>query len=102
MRFALLVAALLVIVVMRLFTGPDGFDVPADETLIANRVDRVLIAVVGGSALSVAGVLLQSLMRNPLAAPDLLGVSGGASVAVIAASYLAWSTTGALPGTMLQ
>ncbi|MBD7984842.1 iron ABC transporter permease [Sporosarcina sp. Sa2YVA2] len=43
------------------------------------RLPRILIAVVAGAALSVAGVLLQAVMRNPLADPGIIGVSAGAS-----------------------
>ncbi|WP_262175196.1 FecCD family ABC transporter permease [Saccharococcus sp. Marseille-Q5394] len=43
------------------------------------RLPRVLIAVFAGAALSVAGVLLQAVMRNPLADPGIIGVSAGAS-----------------------
>lgn len=48
------------------------------------RLPRLLIAVTVGSALAVSGVLLQTLMRNALAAPGLIGVNGGASVAILA------------------
>ncbi|QTD40877.1 iron ABC transporter permease [Sporosarcina sp. Te-1] len=43
------------------------------------RLPRTLIAVFAGAALSVAGVLLQAVMRNPLADPGIIGVSAGAS-----------------------
>nr|WP_255723675.1 iron ABC transporter permease [Sporosarcina sp. ACRSL] len=43
------------------------------------RLPRILIAVFAGAALSVAGVLLQAVMRNPLADPGIIGVSAGAS-----------------------
>lgn len=43
------------------------------------RLPRLLIAVFAGAALSVAGVLLQAVMRNPLADPGIIGVSAGAS-----------------------
>jgi iron complex transport system permease protein len=44
------------------------------------RAPRLLMAVVVGASLGVAGALLQSLLGNPLASPDLLGISGGAGV----------------------
>jgi iron complex transport system permease protein len=44
------------------------------------RLPRVLAAAVLGGALSVAGVVFQALLRNPLADPYVLGVSGGASI----------------------
>ena len=48
------------------------------------RLPRVCMGVLVGAALAVAGAALQGLLRNPLADPGLLGVSGGASVAVAA------------------
>ncbi|WP_249354118.1 iron ABC transporter permease [Microbacterium sp. 2FI] len=47
------------------------------------RLPRLLMALLVGAALGVAGALLQSLLRNPLASPELLGISGGSSVAAV-------------------
>ena len=58
-----------------LFTGAND-DVAIIKDL---RLPRILIAVFAGAALSVAGVLLQAVMRNPLADPGIIGVSAGAS-----------------------
>lgn len=51
------------------------------------RANRVAVAAVVGAALSAAGAVLQSLLRNPLASPYVLGVSTGAALGVV----LAWS-----------
>ncbi|WP_280399510.1 FecCD family ABC transporter permease [Nocardia carnea] len=48
------------------------------------RVPRVLAAVLVGAVLSVAGAVLQGMVRNPLADPFVLGVSSGASLAAVA------------------
>ncbi|SER06463.1 FecCD family ABC transporter permease [Actinokineospora terrae] len=58
-----------------------------DEATIIwdRRVPRTLIGLLVGVALGVAGALMQSLTRNPLADPALLGVDIGASTAVVAA-----------------
>ncbi|MCY9517607.1 FecCD family ABC transporter permease [Paenibacillus apiarius] len=48
------------------------------------RLPRIAAAILIGAALAAAGALLQGVIRNPLASPDLLGVTGGASVAVVA------------------
>ncbi len=53
------------------------------------RLPRVLAALLVGAALAVAGALLQGIIRNPLASPDVLGVTGGASVSVVAFMTLA-------------
>ena len=48
--------------------------------LIDIRLPRVLLAFVVGASLSLAGVMIQSIVRNPLADPSLIGVSGGAAL----------------------
>jgi iron complex transport system permease protein len=52
------------------------------------RVPRVLLAALLGGALTVAGVSFQALLRNPLADPYVLGVSGGASIGGVLALLL--------------
>lgn len=47
------------------------------------RMPRVLIAVMVGSALAVSGALLQGIVRNPLTSPDIIGISGGASLGTV-------------------
>jgi iron complex transport system permease protein len=45
------------------------------------RLPRVVLGALVGAAFAIAGALFQTLLRNPLASPDIIGVSGGASVA---------------------
>jgi iron complex transport system permease protein len=52
------------------------------------RLPRLAMALVVGAALGAAGALLQSLLRNPLAGPDLLGISGGAGAAAVFAMLI--------------
>jgi iron complex transport system permease protein len=52
------------------------------------RAPRLVVAVLVGAALGLAGALLQSVVRNPLASPDIIGISGGASAAAVAAVLL--------------
>lgn len=52
------------------------------EIILNHRLPKALTAVFTGSALSVAGILMQTLFRNPLAGPDVLGVTSGASLGV--------------------
>ncbi|MBO1437343.1 iron ABC transporter permease [Meiothermus sp. CFH 77666] len=54
------------------------------------RFPRVLLGVVVGASLAVAGVVMQALVRNPLADPYLLGVSGGASTGAVLALATGW------------
>jgi iron complex transport system permease protein len=56
--------------------------------LLEVRLPRVLLAAVLGGALAVAGTVFQALLRNPLADPYVLGVSGGASLGGVVALLL--------------
>lgn len=58
-------------------------------TLIELRLHRALSGFVTGATLALAGVLMQALLRNPLADPYVLGVSGGAAVGALLAMLLA-------------
>ncbi len=58
--------------------------------IIQMRLARILLAVVAGASLSVAGVILQALVRNPLAEPYLLGVSSGAGVSAAVTIFFGW------------
>ena len=50
--------------------------------IMDSRLPQALTALLAGGALSVSGLLLQTAFRNPLAAPDIFGVTSGASLAV--------------------
>jgi ABC-type Fe3+-siderophore transport system permease subunit len=63
---------------------PFADNVDAQVFFVA-RLPRVLAAAVVGSGLAVAGVVFQALLRNPLASPDTLGVSGGAALGALMA-----------------
>lgn len=64
--------------------------------IVSFRLPKALTAVLAGSALSVSGVQMQTLFRNPLADPFVLGVSSGASLGVALAVL-----TGGMVGTSL-
>jgi iron complex transport system permease protein len=57
----------------------EGFD----QGVIAKRIPRTLLALSAGAALSISGVVMQGVTRNPLADPGILGVNMGASLAVV-------------------
>ena len=61
--------------------GSSG-NVIVDEIIRNYRLPKALTAVLAGAALSVSGLLMQTLFRNPLAGPDVLGVSAGAGLGV--------------------
>ena len=68
-------------------------DVSAEQRIIIAdiRLPRVLMAIVVGAALAVAGSAYQALLRNPLADPGILGISSGAALGAISATIFAES-----------
>ncbi|MFE3096182.1 FecCD family ABC transporter permease [Streptomyces sp. NPDC059248] len=73
---------------------PAGF---ADAFVVTElRLPRLVLALVAGACLGAAGLILQEALRNPLAVPELLGVSSGAAVGVAAPLVLAVSVPLAL------
>jgi iron complex transport system permease protein len=48
------------------------------------RLPRILVALLVGMGLAASGAILQSIIRNPLASPDVIGITGGASVSAVA------------------
>ena len=78
----------------------EGLTSPGDQMsnliLFELRLPRAVLAVLVGGALGLSGAVLQGLLRNPLAEPGLLGVSGGASLGAVVAIYFGVSTSFAL------
>ena len=75
--------------------GLNGRDLSVDYTVVFQlRLPRAVTAFVVGGMLGLAGVLMQILLRNPLADPYVLGVSGGAAVAALLAILLGWHMVG--------
>lgn len=73
---------------------------PARETIVLDvRLPRVLLCGVVGAGLSVCGMALQAIVRNPLADPMLLGVSSGASVGavLVVVFHVSWFGMFSLP-----
>ncbi|MDQ1469086.1 MAG: cobalamin transport system permease protein [Bryobacterales bacterium] len=71
---------------------------PDHEILMELRLPRALLALWTGGALSLSGVLFQALLRNPLATPDTLGVSSGASLGAVLAIFFGWGARGGISG----
>ena len=61
------------------------------SVIVRLRLMRLCAALVTGAALGVAGVLLQSVIRNPLGEPHILGLNAGAALAVVLTSALGLS-----------
>ncbi len=72
----------------KLWTAGHALD-PIDEGIVWNyRLTRALVAAACGAGLATCGVILQSLLRNPLADPYLLGISAGASTGAVMVALL--------------
>lgn len=88
-------------VLLALLVLSQGFTAGADgwgwhwqgELILDHRLPRSLSAMAVGIMLACAGVLLQTLTRNPMASPEVLGISSGVALAVIAA-FLAFPALG--------
>jgi iron complex transport system permease protein len=80
--------------VARALVGMDG--VPeAERTIVLDiRLPRLLLAMCVGAGLSVAGLVLQALLRNPLAEPYILGISSGGTAGTLLAMMFSLGTLG--------
>ena len=93
-----LIASLILLIVICVFAvavgeiwilpwAPEG--ALQQQLLLQLRIPRVLAALIVGAALACSGAVLQVLLGNPLAEPGVLGISGGASLAVVLLLFLA-------------
>jgi len=114
----ILFLANMVLFVLNLFSG--SVFIPADDILsilfssnttlvsgydliiLQSRLPQTITALLTGAALSVAGLLLQTLFRNPLAGPGILGVSAGASLGVAVMTLIGGLGTSFLISDALQ
>lgn len=89
----ILLAGLLAAAVgVRLLIDPGGgLAMPDSAVVWGIRLDRAIAATIVGVSLGAAGVALQAMLRNPLASPDLLGMSAGAVLAVTVVHALGWT-----------
>lgn len=65
-----------------ILTGGDGGNTAWQLILLQTRLPQAVTALLAGMALSVAGLLLQTLFNNPLAGPEVLGINSGAGLGV--------------------
>lgn len=84
---------LVLLTVLALYTG--AASAVTKEILLLVRIPRICAAIFAGAALSACGLILQSLMGNPLAGPNIIGVNSGAAFSTLVATVL-FSTTPAL------
>lgn len=102
-------AALIVLFLVAVNTGslkasPEqilrGLFVAYDETvatIYSLRFPRILIAMLAGASVAVSGVMLQAVMKNPLADPGIMGISSGAGMAAVLVTAFAPSLYLAVP-----
>lgn len=111
-----LLLALLISMLLSLCLGAGDVSLPealfgsqdsvAARILYYVRLPRMLAAVLAGASLSVAGLLLQTALGNPLAAPSIVGVNSGAGLAVLCCTVFvgggsAWVSVSAFAGACL-
>ncbi|MEQ9165775.1 MAG: iron chelate uptake ABC transporter family permease subunit, partial [Fulvivirga sp.] len=68
--------------VLSIITGGEGTTESWKNIIINFRLPKALAALVVGAGLSISGLQMQTLFRNPLAGPFVLGISSGASLGV--------------------
>jgi iron complex transport system permease protein len=81
--------------------GPTGFGLPdtataSGQVVLQLRLYRMAAGFLVGAGLACAGVVLQALLRNPLADPYVLGVSGGGALGAALVIFLGWHAVYAL------
>ena len=101
--FSQLLLSLLAPVVLAtcMLLGPHGFGLPDTTTpigqaLLQLRLYRIAAGFVVGAGLACSGAVLQALLRNPLADPYVLGVSGGGALGAALAIFFGWNALHAL------
>ncbi|MEV7397511.1 iron chelate uptake ABC transporter family permease subunit [Aeromicrobium sp. NPDC092404] len=88
------------VVLQRLGAGVDA-SLLDDQIVWQLRMPRVLAAAATGAGLAICGAVLQSLTRNDLADPYLLGISGGATAGAVSVIVLGVSVAGLVSATMI-
>lgn len=79
-----------------ILAGLNGQSGTIAQAAIVKRVPRTVLALLVGAALALSGAAMQAVTRNPIADPGILGVSNGASLAVVV-SLAFFGTTAAVP-----
>jgi len=91
-RLILLILFVPIMLVICGLLGPHGFGIPS-EIIRTVRLYRILTGFVVGGALACSGTVLQALLRNPLAEPYVLGVSGGGALGGALTIFFGLSST---------
>lgn len=81
--FIILIASIPLLLIVNIMTGSVAYDNELWNNIVLNiRLPQALTAMACGAALSVAGLQMQTVFRNPLAGPSVLGISSAASLGV--------------------
>jgi iron complex transport system permease protein len=85
LRIVLFLVVFPLLLALSMLLGPSGIGIPdmqspSGSAILTLRFSRLLMGMMTGAALSASGVVFQALLRNPLAEPYVLGVSGGAGL----------------------
>ncbi|WBU53943.1 Fe(3+)-hydroxamate ABC transporter permease FhuB [Paracoccus sp. SCSIO 75233] len=102
LALGLVVSALILVWIGRVPDGWAVLDRDSFAAFLSMRLPRLIAAISAGAALGLAGAILQRLTANPLASPEVLGVSGGASLGFACAVYVVAAPTAPMlaAGTM--
>ena len=82
--------------VVKILTGGEASKSSWEHIVLNFRLPRAITAILAGASLSMSGLMMQTLFRNPLAGPFVLGVSSGASLGVALIMLSTGSIAGAL------
>ncbi len=75
-------------------------DAVTEMIVLGHRLPRLIIALGAGLAFGLAGELVQTLLRNPLASPDIIGFSAGASSGAVVSVVVIGSTAAVVPAAL--
>lgn len=78
-RFAISPVMVWDIILAQFYAIPQNWDTTLNTVILQVRLPRIVLGILVGGALSVAGASYQTLFKNPMASPDILGVSAGAA-----------------------
>jgi iron complex transport system permease protein len=89
----LITAMIVVLVLVTLFAltigkTPQGWELNVNRSIFDLRAPRVLVALLAGVGLAFAGTLIQRISNNPMASPEVLGISSGAALALVLGTVL--------------
>lgn len=100
-RALLLTASVPLLLALSLLLGPSGIGLPDTSTVSGQaildlRLGRFFMGILVGAALSTSGTVFQAILRNPLAEPYVLGVSGGAGLGAALSILIGGNLLGAI------